>query len=596
MYFSSSNLTVSQLNQIYTNGQAVFSGSLSSTQTITGNKTFDYSQCKLSLTNTTNDTTSTNQILLMNSSGNVVPCDKTYSSLSGGTPGYASLLNSNGSKYTSIAVTNPYSSTSVLAIANISKTTDGDGNQAQFSNVVPVITSSTITFNIRSDTDWVINTYNAYTLFYNIIPYPSSNQTYSYSTTYIPNLVNYWTFDSSNGTDSVGSSSFNTSGGSFVTPSKFGSFAFQPGNGNGVQVSSFNNLSFSMWWKTGTSFSNPFLHMNFDNTNWSDIGTSNQSLSSGVGTLKFTWAGATSSTISYNGTIFNHVAISITAGGTTQLYWNGSLIISTNTSGLADSGLITQFQIYDYNSGDIWDDFRLYNRALTAAEINAIYNTTPSNITYLYYNNPVIPNLVYYWNFDSSVTDSVASKNFTGTINYSTKIYKWGTAAISNSGTINTTLSTFASYNGFTFSFWAATFSSGLLHINPTGGLNWTDITTTNITSTTCQIGVSGGNLPSTQYSAVVPYNSSNFNLITFCVDLTKGIFTLYYNATVVVVYQAPSSDTYYKAATWTTPNIYANYSGTCYLDDLRVYSRQLQPSEISAIYSTNPIYITTTS
>ena len=54
---------------------------LNSAKTITGNKTFDYSVCKLSLINATNDNTSSNQILLMNSSGNVVPCDKTYSLL-----------------------------------------------------------------------------------------------------------------------------------------------------------------------------------------------------------------------------------------------------------------------------------------------------------------------------------------------------------------------------------------------------------------------------------------------------------------------------------------------------------------------------------
>ena len=51
---------------------------INSAQTITAIKTFDYSTSKITLSNTTNDTTSTNKLLVLNTNNYIVPCDKTY--------------------------------------------------------------------------------------------------------------------------------------------------------------------------------------------------------------------------------------------------------------------------------------------------------------------------------------------------------------------------------------------------------------------------------------------------------------------------------------------------------------------------------------
>jgi hypothetical protein len=77
-YLSQTSAASSYLTQA--NAASIYD-TLNTEKTITGNKIFDYSLCKLSLKNTINDNTETNQILLMNANGNIVPCDKTYSLL-----------------------------------------------------------------------------------------------------------------------------------------------------------------------------------------------------------------------------------------------------------------------------------------------------------------------------------------------------------------------------------------------------------------------------------------------------------------------------------------------------------------------------------
>ena len=54
---------------------------LGNTQTFTADKTFNYSSGKIKLSNYSTDNTSTNNILMLNSSGYIVPCNKLYSDI-----------------------------------------------------------------------------------------------------------------------------------------------------------------------------------------------------------------------------------------------------------------------------------------------------------------------------------------------------------------------------------------------------------------------------------------------------------------------------------------------------------------------------------
>jgi len=65
---------------------------INSAQTITAVKTYDYTTAKIALTNTTNDTTTTNKVLVLNASNQIVPCDKTYANIGSGGGGGGSTV------------------------------------------------------------------------------------------------------------------------------------------------------------------------------------------------------------------------------------------------------------------------------------------------------------------------------------------------------------------------------------------------------------------------------------------------------------------------------------------------------------------------
>jgi len=75
---------------------------INSAQTITAVKTYDYTTAKIALTNTTNDATATNKILTLNTSNQVVPCDKTYSDVF--KPKTLDIYDSTGNNYARLSI------------------------------------------------------------------------------------------------------------------------------------------------------------------------------------------------------------------------------------------------------------------------------------------------------------------------------------------------------------------------------------------------------------------------------------------------------------------------------------------------------------
>ena len=568
-------------------------------QTITGVKTYDYTTSKIALTNTTNDTTSTNKVLVLNASNQIIPCDKTYANIGAGGGGgssvyngYAALSSSVGNKRTSIIVANPLSSTSITVTANVSKTLDGDGNYVQFDNVLTTITSSYITFYISAVTEWIVDTTNTYTLFYSAMANPGTNPTYSAGTVAIPNLVTYYNFENGSGSvvDLVGG--ITVSGaitGTYTSASaKYGTYGFVQNNGANPSYYAGTKMTFCSWVKFNTN--NPYLHTNLDGGNWNDLNVTATSLTSGVGTLKFTWAGATGPTVTYNGTVFSHLCITINNGGLTEVYWNGVQQISTNASGL-NGTMTTRFVTYSYGNGEIYDDLRVYNRVLSASEIAAIANaSSPSNILSSSYSSVIIPNVVSYWNFNSNVTDQVGTQAFTGTPTYNTSIFKYGTAAVNSTSTsLVTTLSSYTSNYGISLSFWLYNITNAPITINP-AALTELNINTTGKTSTAIQIGISGGTLSTAQYSSALPYSASKWWHVVMIIDFSQKTLRLFYNGILAFIYTG--TDSYFAAASWTAPVISLNKNGSANIDELRVYNRILTETEAGYLYTYNPTSI----
>jgi len=67
-----------------------------------------------------------------------------------------------------------------------------------------------------------------------------------------------------------------------------------------------------------------------------------------------------------------HLAVTLTSGSVSKLYINGSQVSSTGSGGTYPSGTISTNYIGQHNG--YTDDFRLYNRVLSDAEILSIYN------------------------------------------------------------------------------------------------------------------------------------------------------------------------------------------------------------------------------
>jgi hypothetical protein len=340
----------------------------------TNNKTFDYSSSKLRLTNTSNDTTTTNNLLTLDSTGFIIPSNKTINSICNNI-GYANLINGSPSYTLSLIITNPLNTSNICVFTSVSKTLNSDNNYVLFNNTLTTITDSTITFLVSASSSWYIDSNNIYTLFYNIVAKPNTNYSYSFNTIYIPNLIHYFNFDVSTITDSITNTTYNNNNSSLVS-AKFNS-GLSINNGFYINPSiSASSITVSFWCKYNSN--GPYTHINFYN-NWNDINNTNLTSNS----VQLTWANSTSDTLSYDSTIFNHTVIIINSiNSTTSIYFNNTLAINTSTSNLSTGNSINQFYLLtnDTSNGQIIDDLRIYNRILTDTEINLLYTKNPSNI------------------------------------------------------------------------------------------------------------------------------------------------------------------------------------------------------------------------
>jgi hypothetical protein len=280
---------------------------------------------------------------------------------------------------------------------------------------------------------------------------------------------------------------------------------------------------------------------------------------------------------------------------------NGSTISSTIVQNGFALGYISSPTTYAF-AGYI-DDFRIYNRILTAAEITTLYNQTPFQ--------PILPatnTLTSYFPLDGNLNDTVAGSNLTGTgtITYTGGIVGTQCAYFQNEANVNVNAS--------------ANYATGIIPTLTTTGpvsvsfwMNTTKMSTNAsyypvplILSTAAMGGVSAlyfQNIGNTStYSCVMNNGTNAYQTATFTLNINtwynlslvwaSNTLSFYVNGSLIgsvaTTGSLSANSRYLNLAGFATLNAWAGY-----IDDVRIYNgTALTPAQIAAIYyRTNTAY-----
>jgi len=287
--------------------------------------------------------------------------------------------------------------------------------------------------------------------------------------------------------------------------------------------------------------------------------------------------------------IWYHITGVWVPSSTVTLYVNGSHIGTTNsTSGTFTSGILvigdSFITAYNRPFAGYIDDFRLYNRALTSAEIaylagNAVY---PSIQTF---------NQAAYFPFDGSLTDSSGNGvtlTPTGTMQYVTGVT--GTQALYLANEANVTAgSTAANYvrntsfvfpTAFTVSCWLlrtleSTIYASMVFITNSGSSVLINSISINFNSSTIGAGFQGGNTTPT-------YTIKNNNWYSCIITYNNGTLGFYINGTLIGTASGTLAQNgfMFSGQSTTDPRAFAGY-----IDDFRIFNTALTQSQVSALY-----------
>jgi len=203
---------------------------------------------------------------------------------------------------------------------------------------------------------------------------------------------------SGNANDLSGNSNNGTVTGAVPAPDRFSNpnsaYNFS-GTGKYISISSFVNIipddeiTISMWAKCDQNTSNCLFQLNPDNygdrctgcAHYSNAGTSMMLFDYGdlFATGRTTATGIPIDLVNWH----HYVYIVSLSGNKKQMYRDGA-IVSNAAYAMTCSNKSKPFQIgggFDQGSGSLWfqgsiDDICIYNRALSAAEVSALYNIT----------------------------------------------------------------------------------------------------------------------------------------------------------------------------------------------------------------------------
>ena len=440
---------------------------INSAQTITAIKTYDYSTAKITLNNTTNDNTTTNKVLVLNSSNQIVPCDKTYSNIGSG----GGSTFSTSTPYTFTATRTFNASSNPLVVNNLTTATSTDnilsinstnGNVTNtgfaFSNLSPLIASPIPIYQFNFENN---NSYSSASSATDGLTNSSSNTTYSSS---IYKFDSYSKYLNSNGVIL----NFNTNTGGV--------------SGASINNASGNDYTLNFWFYYVDDGSAPgtFITFNFNTST-----TSNTSFGGTIG-VEFgagivTYLGQLGLNVS-DITVPTHFGVSSNRGKWWffSLSWNSSnntfsQLLSDGTSSntftastTATSSISTlnsiaraHKSIIINSSGNVYiDDLRMYNTALSSNQLKNLYTATSSSIK----------NIL----FDSDIQNITGAKTFSN-----------NKLLLNGGGSANVTLNAPNISSAYTLTLPSSNPTSGTTNVLTTTStsspynLSWTDLAST---------------------------------------------------------------------------------------------------------------------
>jgi len=245
------------------------------------------------------------------------------------------------------------------------------------------------------------------------------------------------------------------------------------------------------------------------------------------------------------------------------------------------------------------DDVRIYNRALTATEVTALYNSGSAKLT-----APSNNGLVGYWSMDdcrgSSSTDSSGNRNTGSLTNFalSTSTSNWVTGNAAKRGCAlnfdgvddRVNIGAMTGSVPFTMSFWARRNAIPQTYAVPLAlGAN----NTTNFVAAFNEAGdiIYGNPLVSYATWAAGWKADSAFHHVVIVANSTTTA-TLYFDGANKGTLNAASTDI------WTTPKIGIRSDGSSAtpfsgaIDEVRIYNRALSPAEVTSLYNSGAVKI----
>jgi len=293
-----------------------------------------------------------------------------------------------------------------------------------------------------------------------------------------------------------------------------------------------------------------------------------------------------------------HYYAAVVSGSTVTLYIDGSQVAQSTTFPATTAYDATPVGIgadpgAEYCNCTI-DDVRIWNRALSASEVQALYDATAGQ--------DYTTGLVGWWKLDDgssgttplTATDSSGNGN-TGTL---TNGPTWTTGKIGNALTFNGTsqyvsvpAAALPSDNTFTASLWFKTTASGVLMSEQDAAVGGTPthfdpflyVETTGV----LHGGIFAGTTPSLVTSAAV--NDGNWHNAALVVNSFQ---TLYVDGALIGTFSGAPEGPYayvylgtgYAGGAWpNTNNSWFYFNGT--IDDVRIYNRALSAVDIAGLY-----------
>ncbi|GIW62072.1 MAG: hypothetical protein KatS3mg089_0924 [Patescibacteria group bacterium] len=280
-------------------------------------------------------------------------------------------------------------------------------------------------------------------------------------------LVGYWKMDETTWSGTAGEvidSSGNENNGTAVSgaeasPSaKFGRSGYFAGIdenvaiNNSPSISNFSNgVTVSLWFKTN-SVSSAQSQFGYNGG-----GFLNFWMNSGVSSTNLRWEtnsgqSITSTTAIYPNTWYHAVGVYDTKTGIASLYINGRIDVSANrTFNTSKSGIVTigSYSTSQYFFNGNIDEVRIYNRALSPAEVQELYNFAPGPIAYYDFEEGQGTSL------NDKSGNGNNSTSFGGTPTWTKGFYGKG-MKFDNASTDQVTIpgSEILNYNNYTLGFW----------------------------------------------------------------------------------------------------------------------------------------------